>query len=94
MEQRLRLRGIDAPELKTPEGARARAFVVAELGQVDFVVVKTFRPDKYDRYLADVFYLPGEIDAKKMAAEGVFLNRLLLQKGLATLVTCPVLRSA
>ena len=28
MEQRLRLRGIDAPELKTPEGARARAFVV------------------------------------------------------------------
>ena len=51
------------------------------------MVVKTFRPDKYDRYLADVFYLPGEIDAKKVAAEGVFLNRLLLQKGLATLFT-------
>jgi hypothetical protein len=27
------------------------------------------------------------IDAKKVAAEGVFLNRLLLQKGLATLFT-------
>lgn len=61
----------------------ARAFVAGELAQVGFVVVQTFRPDKYNRYLADLFYLLGEDDAKKVAAEGIFLNRLLLQKGLA-----------
>ncbi len=83
MEQRLRLRGIDTPERKTVEGRRAHAFVQSELARVSFVVVKTFRPDKYDRYLADVFYLPGEHDAKKVAAEGLFLNRRLLAMGLA-----------
>ena len=87
MEQRLRLRGIDAPELKTVEGRRARAFLQSELARVDFVVVKTFRPDKYDRYLADVFYLPGEKDAGKVAAEGICINGLLLQKGLAPVFT-------
>ncbi len=84
MQQRLRLRGIDTPELKTAEGRRAHAFVQDALGQLDFVVVKTARPDKYDRYLADVFYLPGERDAGKVAAEGVYLNNQLLKEGLAS----------
>jgi endonuclease YncB( thermonuclease family) len=84
MQQRLRLRGIDTPELKTAEGQRTSAFVQDALGQVDFVVVKTARPDKYDRYLADVFYLPGEHDAGKVAAEGIYLNSHLLKAGLAS----------
>ncbi len=83
MRQRLRLRGIDAPELKTARGQSARSFVNNELAAVDFVVIKTFRPDKYDRYLADVFFLPGAADAQQVAAEGIYLNALLLKKGLA-----------
>jgi endonuclease YncB( thermonuclease family) len=83
IKQRLRLRGIDAPELKTAAGRRARAFIKSELAALDFVVVKTFRPDKYDRYLADVFFLPGAEDAQQVAAEGIFLNGLLVKKGLA-----------
>jgi endonuclease YncB( thermonuclease family) len=83
IKQRLRLRGIDAAELKTAAGRRARAFLTSELAALDFVVVKTFRPDKYDRYLADVFYKPGTEDAQQVAAEGIFLNGLLVKKGLA-----------
>jgi hypothetical protein len=81
--QRLRLRGLDAPELSAPQGQRARAFVEEALEKVLFVVVKTFRPDKYGRYLADLFYLEGADDPRQVAAEGVFLNRQLLEEGLA-----------
>lgn len=83
MQQRLRLRGIDTPELNTPEGRRAHAFVQAALSQVNFVVIKTTRPDKYDRYLADVFYLSNAQDAQQVVAEGTYLNSLLLKEGLA-----------
>ena len=87
IKQRLRLRGIDAAELKTAAGRRAHAFIKSELAALDFVIVKTFRPDKYDRYLADVFFLPGAEDAQQVAAEGIFLNGLLVKKGLAQIFT-------
>ena len=56
IRQKLRLRGIDAPEMDTDEGKRARDYVKAVLSGVPWVVVTTTRPDKYDRYLSDVFY--------------------------------------
>jgi len=56
--QYLRLRGIDAPEIDTPEGKKARDFVVRELAKVPYIILTSSRSDKYDRYLADVFYLP------------------------------------
>ena len=76
--QKLRLRGIDAPEMDTAEGREARDFVVRALGKGRRlraegerkgrgsrwwdVVVTTTKPDKYDRYLADVFYVqPGTV---------------------------------
>ena len=58
--QKVRLRGIDAPELSTKEGIKAKQFVEAKLKEVEFVVVKTYKSDKYDRYLTDVFYPPLE----------------------------------
>jgi len=81
--QKVRLRGIDTAELDSEAGQRARAFVAARLGGAGPVVVKTFRPDKYERYLADVFYLAGEPDARRVAAEGTFLNGELLREELA-----------
>ncbi|HBR14996.1 MAG TPA: hypothetical protein DD723_05575 [Candidatus Omnitrophica bacterium] len=82
-EQRLRLSAIDAAELNTLDGQRARQRVIHELEGLPFIIVKTYKSDKYDRYLADVFYLPGESDPHKVAASGVWLNGRLLEKGWA-----------
>ncbi|MFH1655786.1 MAG: DUF1016 N-terminal domain-containing protein [Candidatus Omnitrophota bacterium] len=83
--QKIRFRGIDAPELSTEKGRRAKEFVEATLAQVSFVIIKTHSPDKYDRYLTDVFYLIGETDPQKVLQESIYLNQQLLDLGLATL---------
>lgn len=84
-EQRLRLRGIDAPELKTIAGKKAKQFVEKRLQGLAFIIIKTYKADKYDRYLADIFYLPGEDDMDKVAKQGSFLNQQLLDEGQAVL---------
>ena len=81
--QKVRLRGIDAPELPAPEGLRAKDFVARALSGLPFVAVTTTKPDKYDRYLADVFYQEGETDAEAVLEKGQVLNRELLAAGLA-----------
>ena len=83
LRQKLRLRGIDTPELGTEEGERARAFAVEALRTVDWVVLTTSKPDKYDRYLADLFYLEGEADPERVAELGNCLNQELIDRGLA-----------
>lgn len=83
--QTLRLRGLDAPELNTRLGRKAKRFVEKLLKPCPFIVVKTYkdRSDKYDRYLVDIYFKPGELDPHKVAAEGEFLNQKLLDAGLA-----------
>lgn len=85
--QKFRLRGIDCPEINTPEGKRAKRFVEERLKGCDFIVIKTHKDttDKYERYLADVFYLAGESDLQIVAGEGNYLNQDLLDAGLARL---------
>ncbi|MBN1493510.1 MAG: thermonuclease family protein [Candidatus Omnitrophica bacterium] len=51
------------------------------------IVIRTFKADKYGRYLADVFYMPGADDAARVAREGAFLNQELLDQGLARVYT-------
>lgn len=82
---KLRLRGIDSPEMDTEEGKRAKRFVESRLKDCAFIIVKTYkdRSDKYDRYLADVFYLEGEEDKDVVAAKGKFVNQELLDERLA-----------
>jgi len=84
-QERLRLRGVDAPELNTIAGKAAKAFVEKELARVDFAVLKTYREDKYGRYLADVFILRGEKDPHVVAQKGELLNQKLIDAGLATM---------
>ena len=79
--QKVRLRGIDTPELRTREGQEARAFVASALSANTSVAVTTTKPDKYDRYLADLFYLPGKGVAEDALRNGRFLNGELLRKG-------------
>ncbi|MCB9757988.1 MAG: thermonuclease family protein [Candidatus Omnitrophica bacterium] len=85
ISQKLRLRGIDCPEINTPEGQKAKRFVEARLKNVDFIIVKTYkdRTDRFDRYLADIFYLAGEADENTVAGEGTYLNQQLLDERLA-----------
>ena len=81
--QRLRLRGIDTPELTSVAGQKARAYVEQALGTAGLVVLTTQRTDRYGRYLADVRYLPGSEDPREVLSAGTYLNRELLDRGLA-----------
>ena len=80
---RIRLRGVDVPELGTPEGDAARAFVQDRLRGVVYVVIQTFKVDVYGKYVCDLFYLRGVTDKERIVREGNFLNQELLDKGLA-----------
>ena len=81
--QKVRLRGIDTPELPTEDGVKAKAYVEDIVERSPFVVLTTSKSDKYDRYLADLFYLPRKATATDVAEKGFFLNRKLILEGLA-----------
>ncbi|MEI7013846.1 DUF1016 N-terminal domain-containing protein [Leptospira licerasiae] len=83
IRQRLRLRGLDAPELGTKKGIASKNFVESELENCPFLLIKTYGNDKYDRYLVDVIYLKNEKDVSAVIKDGLFLNNELLKKGFA-----------
>lgn len=73
LRQTVRLDGIDAPEMKTPEGKAAREFL-AELvarNPVGFVTTRKDRQEKYGRYLADV----------RLQGQAAGLSRLMVEAG-------------
>ena len=86
IEEKLRLRGIDTPEIASAEGVVARLFAAERLKVGATIALTTSRSDLYDRYVADVFYLPeaADGDAATALAEGRDLNRELIEEGLAT----------
>jgi len=78
IKQKLRLRDLDCPEIAAPEGKVAKRFVEGLLAEDKRITICTTKPDKYDRYLADVFLpLPGQ--------SPLFLNNALLSNTHATL---------
>ena len=85
--QRLRLSNVDTPELDSKRGLKAKMFVEKKLKELKFIVVRTFKGDKYDRYLSHVFYLPAEKDPAQVALNGHFLNQDLLDHNLANIVS-------
>ena len=64
--------------MDTKAGQDAKKYVEAKLKEVEFVVVKTHKSDKYDRYLTDIFYLKDEDNPLAVLEEGTFLNQELL----------------
>ncbi len=78
--QTLRLRGIDAPEVRSSSGREAKEFVEGILPSGTQVFIKTTRSDKYDRYLVDIFVTDAD------SGEDKFLNGVLLEKGFAVRV--------
>lgn len=95
-EQYLRLRGIDCPEIETPEGKKAKAFVEECLRPAPFILLTSSRSDKFDRYLSDVFIpLVPESTVQPSSPESrvtydgqdyLYLNNELLLRGLAVRV--------
>lgn len=73
VKQKLRLRDLDCPELITPQGKAAKRLVDALVAATTAVTICTTKPDKYDRYLADVFLTTP--------AGEVYLNNELLRHG-------------
>lgn len=57
---RVRLNGIQAPELRTSAGYSARGFVTDILKVGDTVTIRTFKTEKFGRYLADVLVGEGK----------------------------------
>jgi endonuclease YncB( thermonuclease family) len=53
------------------------------LAKCRFVVIRTYKSDKYDRYLADVFYNAGKMEPQAVADMGAYLNGELVARGLA-----------
>lgn len=74
-EQKLRLRGLDAPEIESSEGREAKEYLEKILKKGSPTLIKTVRSDKYDRYLADVW------------VGGTYVNQKLIDKGLAVRVS-------
>lgn len=71
---KLRLRALDCPELDTPAGKAAKRFTESLIAPAAAIEIVTSKPDKYDRYLADVFIPDG-------AGGFTFLNNELLGSG-------------
>ena len=88
VKQKLRLRDLDCPELPTPEGKAAKRFTESLVARATAVTICTTKPDKYDRYLADVFLeladdpvpQPSALNSQPRPAS-VFLNNALLENG-------------
>ena len=80
-EETIRLKGIDCPEMNTPEGRAAKRFVERELVHCEFITVKSTqtRKEKWGRYLGDVFYI-DKIGKQQ------YLNNRLLETGHAVRV--------
>jgi len=66
------LRGIDCPELNTPEGKAAKRFAETLVAPAKSVTITTTKPDKWDRYLSDIFL-------RHETGDELFLNNLLLE---------------
>ncbi len=85
LHERLRFKGIDAPEINTAQGRLAKKFVEESLRPCPVIVIRSSKSEMYGRWLADVFYLPGCEDPHMIAAKGEYLNQTLLDQGLARL---------
>jgi len=79
--ERLRLAGIDAPEMDAKAGPASKAYVQERLAGAETVTIQTRWEDKYGRYVAHLFY--GEGNADEVYERGHYLNAELVLKGLA-----------
>ena len=88
-KQRIRLAGIDAPEMKTIEGQKSFEYLRDLAASISEVVVRTNKVDIYGRFIGDVFYLEYEdkgADKIEIFEKGVYLNEKIVEDGMASLI--------
>jgi endonuclease YncB( thermonuclease family) len=92
VKKRLRLRGINTPEMNSKDqtvlqqAQKAKAFAQERMVPRETIVLQTFQVDLHGRFICDVYYLTGEKNKETIYKEGNFLNQELLDAGLAELV--------
>lgn len=80
----LRLAKINAPEISTEAGKKSAKELEKILKTAPFLILKSIKTDIYGRYVADVFLAAAKnTDPQVVADEGVYLNQLLLDRGVA-----------
>jgi endonuclease YncB( thermonuclease family) len=85
VHEKLRLRGINTPELGKAKGEKAKKFVAGLLPAGSAIVLQSHRTraDMFGRFVADVFYNKEAASLEEILAGGVYLNQELLDRGLA-----------
>ncbi len=85
VHDKLRLRGLDTPELGTPEGERAKKFVQGLLPVGSTIIIKSHksRVDSHGRFMVDVLYRKGVSDPQEILKDAVYLNQQLIDEGYA-----------
>ncbi|MBN2673229.1 MAG: thermonuclease family protein [Deltaproteobacteria bacterium] len=66
----LRLRGVDAMEIDTPEGQKAKRALANLIKNQTDITVYTYSHDRYGRYIADL-----------VTSDGAYINKQLVEKG-------------
>lgn len=80
---KIRLNGINTPEINTNEGIKARDFVVKELTDC-ILVIETRKKEKYGRYLTYIYYHPTYDNYTDIIRYGKSITKELLKNDLAT----------
>jgi endonuclease YncB( thermonuclease family) len=85
-KERIRLAGIDCPDIVTDEGKEAAEYVRNQLARVPFIMLRTTKVDINGRFLGHVFYsLDDSMEKDDIYMDGRYLNQELLDKGFAKL---------
>lgn len=84
-KERLRLRGVNTPEVGTKEGDEIKTWLIELLSKCPVIVIRSWkcRADLHGRYVTDVFFKEGCGDPDEILKSGTWLNGLLLELGLA-----------
>ena len=77
---KVRLAGVNAPPLSTPEGIKAKEFVENELTNCQ-LIIETRKKEKYGRYLAYIYYHKEFTKFEDIIRGGKLLNDELINKG-------------
>jgi micrococcal nuclease len=83
---RVRLAGVDAPEISSSKGRAARDFLTAQLMQVGTCAVQTVRLDLHGRYVVHLFTTARRVSIGACFQNGRYLNDLLVQNKHAKVV--------
>ena len=83
-EEKIRLRGINAPEIASAQGKKSLSALKHILKNAPFVILKSTATDVYGRYVGDVFLADSKTESnpQEVADKGIYLNQLLLDKKL------------